>query len=271
VTVVVHRCKALPATTELGDDGTGGGGGPFGGSGGNNNGTPTIPNLTLPKNTPCGKASKIYNNTAVKSRYEQLKGKVGNTHESGYGFRTVPDGNGGATTQTNPLDPDAADPDHMKIGIYSTTFGYSHTHLNKSGTDMSVKIFSPADINTFLTILHNAIQNNIPLDTVFGGLVASDPDTIYNIYQIQYTGNGTDLPSEFTKQQLEDLKIWYKLKAQKIVDETGELSHSDLQQLFSATLKRMNIQNTVLFKIEGNTIKKVDYNEDGTPKENPCS
>ena len=67
------------------------------------------------------------------------------------------------------------------------------------------------------------------------------------------------------------LKKWYKKEAQDIVDEAGELTHSDLQSLLLATLKKMNIQNTVLFKIEGNTIKKVDYNENGTLKENPCS
>lgn len=220
---------------------------------------------------PCKKAQSIYNDTAIKSRYEQLKGKVGNTSETGYGFKKVSDGNGGITTQTNPLDPDAVDPDHMKLGIYATTFGYSHTHLNKNGTEMSVKIFSPADINAFLTILHNANQNNVPLNTVFGGMVASDPDTLYNIYQIQYTGDGTDLPAEFTEQQLKKLKADYTKIAQDIVNSTGELTHSDLQELFFATLKKMNIKNTILFKIQGNVVKKVDYNENGILKENPCS
>lgn len=218
---------------------------------------------------PCENAKSIFNNTAVKSRYETLKGKVGEAKETGYGFKTITTSTG-TTTQTNPLNPDATSPDKMKVGIYPTTFGYSHTHLNKSGTDMSVKIFSPADINTFLSILHNAIANNIPLENVFGGMVASDPDTTYNIYQIQYTGNGTDLPAEFTEQQLDKLKADYTKMAQEIINNTGELTHSDLQGLLSATLKKMNIPNTTLFKIEGNTVKKVNYSQNGTPSEDPC-
>ena len=101
--------------------------------------------------------------------------------------------------------------------------------------------------------------------------MASDPDTIHNIYQIQYTGNGNDLPPDFTEQQLDDLKIWYTKKAQEIQTETGEMSHSDLQALFSATLKRMNINNVVLFRTKDiNTIKKVSFDQYNNPTEDDC-
>ncbi|WP_139262691.1 hypothetical protein [Chryseobacterium polytrichastri] len=226
-----------------------------------------------PEKDPCKKAKSTYNSTAVKSRYDVLKTKVGDLKETGYGFTTITGPKGLPTTQTNPLNPDATNPDKMKVGIYPTTFGYSHTHINKSNGNVSVKIFSPADINTFLIILHNAIANNTPLDTVFGGMVASDPDTVYNTYQIQYTGNGTNLPSEFTKEQLDVLRNWYAKNAQEIQTETGELSHTDMQKLFNETLKKMNLSDIVLFKIEGNsnTVKKVDYNGYGSPSENNCS
>lgn len=89
VTVVVHRCKALPATTGLGDDGTGGGGGPFGGSGGNNNGTPTIPNLPLPGIPTCKKTKSsitnantlLHNNTLQQKMDNVLKGKINAVNE----------------------------------------------------------------------------------------------------------------------------------------------------------------------------------------------
>ncbi|ANF51045.1 hypothetical protein A0O34_11205 [Chryseobacterium glaciei] len=222
---------------------------------------------------PCIQAKNIFNNTAVKSRYDVLKSKVSDPNETGYGFKTVAAANLTITTQTSLLNPDATNPDKMKVGIYPTTFSYSHTHINKSNGNVSVKIFSPADINTFLIILHNAIANNTPLDTVFGGMVASDPDTIFNTYQIQYTGNGTNLPPEFTKDQLDILRNWYAKNAQEIQTETGELSHTDMQKLFNETLKKMNLNDIVLFKIEGNsnTVKKVDYNEYGSPTENNCS
>ena len=87
VTVVIHRCKALPATTELGDDGTGGDGGPFGGSGGNNNGTPTIPNLALPSG-PCKKI--ITENAKAKILLnESVVDLQNNTMKSGISTSTV--------------------------------------------------------------------------------------------------------------------------------------------------------------------------------------
>lgn len=227
-----------------------------------------------PVNDHCEKTKNVYNNTAVKSRYEVLQGHTSDAHETGYGFKTVSDGNGGTTTQTNPLEPDTSDPDKMKVGIFPTSYGYVHTHLDKTDGKMAVKIFSPADINTFLAFLHNAQANGMPLGSIFGGMLASDADTGYNIYQLQYTGDGTDLPAEFTKEQVDVLRDWYRNEAQQIVNNTGEnLTHSDMQKLFSLMIKKMNLQNVVLSKIEGSatkTFKTVNFDTNGNPTEEIC-
>lgn len=190
--------------------------GPGGLSGNNPEETTTAPNLPTPTkgNAPCDKTKSIYNNTAVKSRYEVLKGKTSEPSESGYGFKTVSDGNGGTTIQTNPLNPDT-NPDKMKVSIFPTSYGFIHTHLDKAEGKLAIKIFSPADINAFLSFLRNAKTNGIPLNSIFGGMIASDPETGYNIYQMTYTGDGTDLPAEFTKPQLDDLRSWILTKLKK--------------------------------------------------------
>ncbi|MCW3160916.1 hypothetical protein [Chryseobacterium oryctis] len=262
-------CQSIYESGSCGGSTGGGGTGSGGGSGGGNGG---YPYPQTPVQNPCEKAKSIFNNTAVKSRYEALKGKVSDPKETGYGFTTITGPDGNPTTQTNPLNPDATNPDKMKVGIFPTTYGYSHTHLNKKDGNVSVKIFSPADINTFLVILKNAMSNGTPMDQVFGGMVASDPDSITNIYQIQYTGNGTNLPAEFTEQQLDSLKAWYTDEAQDIQTEQGELTHTDLQKLFNDTLKKMNFKDVVLFKIEGssNVVEKINYDEYGSPTENKC-
>ncbi|WEK69134.1 MAG: hypothetical protein P0Y62_14940 [Candidatus Chryseobacterium colombiense] len=218
------------------------------------------------------KTKAIYNNTAVKSRYEILKGKTSEPNESGYGFKTVPDGNGGTTTQTNPLNPDT-NPDKMKVGIYPTSYGYIHTHLDKADGKMAVKIFSPADINAFLAFLHNAQTNGIPFGSIFGGMIASDPDTGHNIYQMIYTGDGTDLPTELTDIQLKVLKNEYIKIAQRIVnDNEGVLTHLDMQKIYYLFLKKMNMKNIVLSKIEYNTstYKIVKFDNNGNPIEETC-
>jgi hypothetical protein len=251
----------------------GGSGGDNGGFdyGGGSGGSTVDPNN--PQNlTPCEKTKSTYNNTAVKSRYEVLKPKTAGPGESGFGFKTVPDGSGGTTTQTTPLNPDSTDPDKMHVGIYPTSYGFIHTHLDKPEGSLAIKIFSPADINTFLNFIHNAVANGIPLGEIFGGMIASDPDTGYNIYQMQYVGNGNDLPPVFTKAQMELLKSDYTKIAQEMVTENGgSITHSDMQRLFLKTLNQMNLQNIILTKIEGdNIVKTINYNSQGSPSEDNC-
>jgi hypothetical protein len=244
------------------------------GDGGCVMGIPTIPNLGDPKpQTPCEKTKETYENTAVKSRYEILKGKTSEPSESGYGFKTVLDGNGGTTTQTNLLNPDITDPSKMIVSIFPTSYGYIHTHLDKTDDKISVKIFSPADINTFIAFLHNAKANSTQLGNIFGGMIASDPDTGHNIYQIHYTGDGSDLPAIFTKEQVKVLKAEYTRMAQRTAnDNEGVLYHSDLQKLFYKFLKKMNLNNVALTKIEDNPkkFKKVNFDANGNPTEENC-
>ncbi|CAH0123706.1 hypothetical protein [Chryseobacterium sp. Bi04] len=255
----------------------GGGGGSEGGNGGSET-TPydgdlmTLPPM-LKNDSDCNKAKAIYNNTAVKSRYESLQAHTRDGHETGYGFKTIAV-NGTTTTQTEPLNPDTVSPDQMHLVIQGTSFGYVHTHIEKVEPKLAVKIFSPADINTFLAYLHNAKQNSIPFGNIFGGMLAEEyggNGTNFNIYQIQYNGNGTDLPPELTEEQKATFRNDYLKEAQAYLTEDFDISHYNMQKLFFKTLKKMNLKDCVLFKIKNGIRKKITLDENGEPKEELCA
>lgn len=250
-------------------------------SGGGNAGSDTTPyngDLNLPpmlkNDTDCNKAKAIYDNTSVKSRYDLLKTHTRDPQETGYGFKTISIANGGTTTMTEPLNPDTVSPDQMHLIIQSTSFGYIHTHIEKEQPKLAVKIFSPADINTFLAYLHNAKEKNIPLGNIFGGLLAEEyggSGTDFFIYQIQYNGNGTDLPPELTEEQKATFRNDYLEEATKYLTEDFNISHYNMQKIFFKTLEKMNLKNCVLFKIKNGIRKKVTLDENGEPKEEMCA
>lgn len=219
----------------------------------------------------CINAKAIYNNVTVKSRYEVLKTHTRDGNETGYGFKTINIA-GGTTIMTEPLNPDAVSPDKMQVIIQPTSFGFSHTHIEKPEPQLAVKIFSPADINTFISYLHNAKNNNIPFSNVFGGMLAENGcQTCYNIYQIQYNGDGADLPTEYTKAQGDELRLEYGRQAQKYVTDDGIVEQSTLQRLFFYFANKMNLKNVVLMKIDKNgNVKKIELNENGDPVEIQC-
>lgn len=250
-------------------------------SGGGSTGSDTTPyngdlmNLPpmLKNDSDCNNAKAIYENTAVKSRYDLLKAHTRDSQETGYGFKTIIV-NGVKTTQTDPLNPDSGNVDRMHTIIQSTSFGYNHTHIEKPEGKLVAKIFSPADIDTFVTYLHNAKTNNIPFGNIFGGMLAEEygsNGSDYFIYQMQYNGDGTDLPPELTEAQREVYRDEYFIKAQKMVTEDNDISHYNLQKLFFHFVKKMNLKNCVLFKIKNGIRRKITLDEDGNPKEEICS
>ena len=249
-------------------------------SGGGSTGSDTTPyngdlmNLPpmLKNDSDCNNAKAIYDNTAVKSRYELLKSHTRDPQETGYGFKKV-SVSGGTTTMTEPLNPDTVSPDKMHLVIQPTSFGYNHTHIEKPEGKLAVKIFSPADINTFIAYLHNAKNNNIPFGNIFGGMLAEEYGSTgsdYFIYQIQYNGTGTDLPPELTQEQKNELTRKYTKDAQAYLTEDNDISHYNMQKLFFKTLQKMNLKNCVLFKIKNGIRKKITLDENGDPKEEIC-
>ena len=174
VTVVIHRCKALPASTALGDDGTGGGGGPFGGSGGNNNGTPTIPNLPLDSKDPCKKAkiptnnvNNILHTSTISSELNALKQYAANDH---YEYGTAIISTGTTIIAQDPYsNNDPNDPGHFSINVPSIGdyLASAHSHPSHGAPPPSVRD------------LYNTLQSSQQYLTFQSAFVFSSNGTIY--------------------------------------------------------------------------------------------
>ncbi|UTX46976.1 hypothetical protein [Chryseobacterium sp. MA9] len=174
VTVVVHRCKALPASTALGDDGTGGGGGSFGGTGGNNNDTPTIPNLPLDSKDPCKKAKIPTNNvntilhtSTISSELNALKQYAANDH---YEYGTAIISTGTTIIAQDPYsNNDPNDPGHVTINIPSIGdyLASAHSHPSHGAPPPSVRD------------LYNTLQSSQQYLTYQSSFVFSSNGTIY--------------------------------------------------------------------------------------------
>lgn len=108
-------------------------------------------------------------------------------------------------------------------------------YLNKA-----IKMFSPADVGAFLTLVKNAKTNNIPISTVYGAMVSSS-----GTYELRFTGNPDNiLPIKWT-----DLNNVYKTYFKNDSAEVGFLKF--LQD-------KANISGIELYKINknGTTTKK---------------
>ncbi|KAB1229804.1 hypothetical protein [Chryseobacterium viscerum] len=277
VTVVIHRCKVLPASTALGDDGTGGGGGPFGGSGGNNNGTPTIPNLVLPRHDPCYKTKTMLAKTAVKDKIDSLKVKT-RSEDNEFGFKVRPDGTTSDMTEggKNNWDP----------GSLQGFAGFYHSHPGAG-----INIFSPPDIQSLFTNIITSGSSSTVSD-VFIGVIGSescpscqnDEKVKYFYYIIRYNGPIQDAGTiSSMNYDMSDLKDSYREREKELAsihptspysdNDGASLNHMGVEKLFFETLDKMNINknNMILQRIDDNgTINMITLNSDGTTTPVPC-
>jgi len=173
VTVVIHRCKALPASTALGDDGTGGGGGPFGGSNGNNNGTPTIPNqppyvpFCKKVKIPVNNVNTILHTSTISSELNALKQHAINDH---YEYGTAIISTGTTIIAQDPYsNNDPNDPGHFSINIPSIGdyLASAHSHPSHGAPPPSVRD------------LYNTLQSSQQYLTFQSSFVFSSNGTIY--------------------------------------------------------------------------------------------
>ncbi|RQO41721.1 hypothetical protein DBR39_03660 [Chryseobacterium sp. KBW03] len=275
VTVVIHRCKVLPASTALGDDGTGGGGGPFGGPGGNNNGTPTIPNLPPRRTPPCKQTKMMLTNPAVKDKIEQLKEKVivdGNE----FGFKIRADGTTSDMTEGGKQ--------HWDVGDMQEFAGFYHSHPGAG-----INIFSPPDIQSLFTNIITSGSSSTVSD-VFIGVIGSEnctscPNGIkYFHYILRYNGPIQDAGTiSSTNYDMRVLKEYYREKEKKLCEilpsspysdnDGASLNHTGVEKLLFETLDKMNINkdNIILQRIDDNgTINMITLNSDGTIASIPC-
>ncbi|WP_426481378.1 hypothetical protein [Chryseobacterium sp. R2ACT005] len=264
LTVVALVCTA---STALGDDGSSGGGelGSTTGLGsGPDEGTPTIPTLPLPRNTPCGKIKAQRRNVDFYAKMSLLESNTGLKMETGFIQRN--DGNyeykdnATATETNNSLGlPNASLPENKNIK------GYIHTHVNDftyydttegaDATRLGIKIFSPADVRYFMDMIKNAKDNFNDLAEVYAIMVSNSVN-----YQIRFTGTEYQIKT-FTDDDVTALRQAYTTFMESRIGKQKELELGFLQFIND----RMNLRGVSLYRMNTDgTNTEISLNTDKT-------
>lgn len=143
----------------------------------------------VPISLPCKSIKNQLNNTAYKEKAVELKGKTHLKFETGYA-----EDKEGVITQL----PLLAGGHSLDLKVGSNTKGYIHSHQNDYLTGRIVDgreeikkpilMFSPADVIQLLAIAKRTPSNNIPLDEVYGTMIASTGN-----YTLKFNGNINDI------------------------------------------------------------------------------
>ncbi|MDQ1097866.1 MULTISPECIES: hypothetical protein [Chryseobacterium] len=245
-------------------DGDGNGGGeqptyPYPGGGGS-----TSPQN--PKN-PCDKLKNQSQNQAFKNKVAALdKPEVLNyDHEMGYAAGYPPANTGVTGTQYPPME--------NTLGSHSVSlpdgnqyFGFMHTHNNESNGGIPVKIFSPADLATFLTSCVANADAHGSIGDAFAMVVTSEGN-----YMLQYTGSSSGFG--IGSNTIKFWKLWYEREIKAIQDEDGTINQNKVENLFLRFLKeKVKIDGIELYQIAKTTgqAQKLNLNNDNTVVSIPC-
>lgn len=215
--------------------------GPGGTGGGEGNGpTPTGPQLS-----PCEKIKAENLKQPFKDKVAELDKKqvFDKIEETGFA----------AAYGTHPFEQLANTAnDNLKFLPGNKYYGYMHTHLDSK--DGVIKIFSPADISTFLTSCVRNAQANGSMEDAYGMVITSQGN-----YILKYSGDGNfGVGPNQEKNWLE----WYEREFAKIANEDGSFSQNKVENLFARFLiEKVKIDGLEVYKSEkttGNT-SRLEY------------
>lgn len=134
--------------------------------------------------------------------------------------------------------------DNLRMPAGSKYYGYMHVHLDKEGV---VKIFSPADVSTFLTgpVRNGNTQGNMA--DAYAMVITSQGN-----YILKYTGNGN---YGIGPNQEKNWKSWYKDNYTRLVED-NKLTQPNVENLFLQFLKdKVNISGLEIYKTDKTTGK----------------
>ncbi|MEJ8589665.1 hypothetical protein JSO54_00170 [Riemerella anatipestifer] len=142
-------------------------------------------------------------------------------------------------------------------------YGFMHTHNNKEGV---VRIFSPADVATFLSsCVRNAEEKGNASDA-YAIVVTSEGS-----YTLKYTGDGNyslglNQLSQWNKNYYESYSYLYE-------ESNGNFSQPDVERLFTRFLKEVvRIEGLEVYKSTPTSSEKMEYNGENQPvKTTPCN
>ncbi|WP_306619693.1 hypothetical protein [Chryseobacterium ginsenosidimutans] len=135
-------------------------------------------------------------------------------------------------------------------------FGYIHSHNNESNGGSPVKIFSYADLITFLTSCVRNADEHGSIGDAYCMVITSEGN-----YILQYTGIGD---YSVGPNQVKNWEKWYKREYQKLADE-DELTQINVEKTFARFLaESIKINGLDIYHVEKETGKASKLNINGT-------
>lgn len=223
-------CDAIDIDTPCGSTGSTGSGGSSGGGGSNGSGYP-YDQQTQDFIDNCSKLK-------IQAMNEDFKGKVSELNKAEIFNKDKETGYAAAYGPKTNYEPLAnTDNDNLKLPPGNKYFGYMHVHLNKEGV---VKIFSPADIFTFLTSCVRNAQEKGTMADAYAMVITSQGS-----YMLKYSGDGGFGVGPGT---LDSWQAWYKENYTKLLNNDG-LAQSNVEKLFTKFLEeKVKIEGLEIYK-----------------------
>ncbi|MDH6254074.1 hypothetical protein M2347_003801 [Chryseobacterium sp. H1D6B] len=214
-------------------------------------------NPETPEKTHCEQMNTQNQNVKFKEKVTALdKPEIFNkTQETGFAAAYGP--------QTTYASLANTDNDNLKLPEGNKYFGFMHVHLNKEGV---VKIFSPADIFTFLTSCVRNAQQKGTMSDAYAMVITSQGN-----YILKYSGDGSYGIGPNTKANWDS---WYIDKFDRL--SPTELSNpATIEKLFTQFLEeKANINGLEVYKSDkttGNTSKLKYAGIDNPVDSVPCT
>lgn len=215
-----------------------------------------------PIQDPCSKMKSLAENAKFKEKVSQLDNDkvLGYDHEMGNAVGYPPAGTGITETQYPPMD-NKPGTTSVSLPDGDNYFGFIHTHNNydRNG-NAPIKIFSPADITTFLTNIVRNAQEYGKIDDAFAMVITSQGN-----YILKYNGSGDYNigPNQ--------IKNWENAYIKTFGSFTSdELSNSNIiEKAFAQFLKdAVKVDGLEVYQSDKQTGATSKINADGT--KNPC-
>lgn len=203
---------------------------------------------------PCNDIKTQIANPNIASKINILKGKIGDTKETGFSQNK----NGTFTTLTN------TSSHELDFPINPGMVGFMHTHIRDftktdiNGNTKSVKtykIFSPEDVVRFLRIVEKSRHTSVNTNEVYGTVISSR-----GTYTLRFTGNINNVNANIDAKNL-------RPAYEKLIKKMG------LEKGFLHFLKNeIKINGISLYKVESNgNVEEKILNSNNKVDKIPCN
>ena len=204
----------------------------------------------------------IFSKCKFKEKLNTLKTEtvLNYDHEMGFAVSYPPAGTGITDTQYQPMD-NKINTGKVTLPEGDRFFGYMHTHNNEDGV---IKIFSNADISTFLTQCVRNAGNYGSMSDAYCMVITSNGS-----YMLRYTGDGS---YNIGPNQLAKWEKYYKIYFEELTIEDMS-DQSNIEKMFTKFLKDVvKINGLELYRVTDTTSEKLEYDGPDKPvKSTRCS